>query len=215
MTPIEISQRMTRNGRVYDTPEGSFPSVTTVLSKMSDKSGLDEWVKRVGKEEADRIRDEAAARGTEMHRMIEARFFGEHVDTDNDIARRLYQSLDLQLNALKPEAIEIPLYSKTLRVAGRTDCIGFYDGELSIVDFKTSRREKKKEWVHDYFLQATLYALMAYELYELECKQIVILIAVEEGFPQVFKERVGTYAKEAISIVRRYHDLYGRGSKDS
>lgn len=209
MNLIEISQRMTRNGRVYDTPDGSFPSVTTVLSKMKDKSGLDDWVNKIGKEEADRIKNEAAARGTEMHRMIEARFFGENVETKNDVARRLYQSLELHLRTLKPEAIEIPLYSKTLRVAGRTDCIGIYDGELSVVDFKTSRKEKKKEWVHDYFIQATLYALMAYELYELECKQIVILIAVEEGFPQVFKERVRSYAKEAIDITRRYHAMFG------
>lgn len=209
MTYHEIESVTLESGKFYKTPSGNFPSVTTVLSKMSDKSGLDKWIERVGKDEANRIKKAAAERGTEMHRMIEARFFGEEVSTENDVARHLYRSLELHLAALKIEAVEIPLYSENLRIAGRADCIGLYNNELSIVDFKTSLQEKRKEWIKDYFFQATIYSLMAYELYGIECKQVVIMIAVESGFPQVFIERVSTHAKEAISIIKRYHSLYG------
>lgn len=207
---MNLVQEMTPRGRVYVTPEGNrYPSVTTVLSKMKDKSFLVEWEKRVGKEEAARIKNAAANRGTHLHKMIENRFLGNEVVSENDTARRLYRQISPQLERIQPLHLEIPLYSDNLKLAGCADFIGYYDGVLSLIDFKTSIKEKLRAWVKDYFIQATLYSLMAYERLGLECKQIIILMATEEGCAQVFKERVGTHAKEAISIVRSYHSKYG------
>lgn len=204
-------------GRIYTTPDGKeYVSVTTVLSAVSDKSWLEEWRKTVGEEVAEQITLDAASRGTSMHGIIERHYCGKLLDKDRHASGwKLYKSLLIYLKKITPLSLEMPLWSDNLRIAGRTDCVGFYENKLSVIDFKSSRREKQAEKINNYFLQCTLYALMLYELLGIECKQIVVLIGSDEGFPQVFKRETRTYIKEAISVVKRYHALFERNTNFS
>lgn len=198
----------TPSGRVYNTPDGKkYPSVTTVLSKMSDKSSLDEWRSRVGEEAARKITQDAGERGTIMHEMIESYFRNEPIDSKgNAIANKLYRSMSIYFKRMNVVDLEFALWSDTMKIAGRVDCLGYFDGVLSIIDFKSSRKEKPEQWIKDYFIQTTLYSMMLYELTGIECKQIVILISPEEGFPQVFKKPVADYIHQAYSLVKSYHE---------
>lgn len=204
-------------GRIYTTPQGNeYASVTTVLSAVSDKSWLEEWRKAVGTNVADQITRDSAARGSSMHDIIERHYLGKLVEADRQASGwKLYRSLLIYLKKVTPLSLELPLWSDNLRIAGRTDCIGIYEDRLSIIDFKSSRREKQAEKINDYFLQCTLYALMLYELLGIECRQIVVLVGSDEGFPQVFKRETRVYVKEAIDAVRRYRALSEHGSTAS
>lgn len=199
-------------GRIYTIPNGrEYVSVTTVLSAISDKSWLEEWRKAVGKDVADQITRDAAARGSSLHGIIERHFLGKLVEEDRQASGwKLYRSLLIYLKKITPISLELPLWSDNLRIAGRTDCVGIYEDRLSIIDFKSSRREKQAEKINDYFLQCTLYALMLFEQLGIECKQIVVLVGSDEGFPQVFKRETRIYGREAVDAVKRYHALYER-----
>lgn len=194
-------------GRVYHTPNGKkYPSVTTVISAVSDKSSLIAWKKRVGEAEAERITHEAATRGSIMHEMIENHLIGGVVDSKgNATAKRLFRAMSINFKRIDMVALEFVLWSDIMKVAGRVDCLGFFDGVLSIIDFKSSKKEKPEAWIQDYFIQTSLYAMMLYELTGIECKQVVILIAPEEGFPQVFKKPTADYARSAFNMVSRFH----------
>lgn len=199
-------------GRIYSRGDKHYPSVTTVLSHVTDpesKAKLEEWRRSVGEEEAERITREACAHGTSMHSLIERHFKGE-IDKEADkgeLGWRLYRGLRVFLKNIEPIALEMPLWSDTLRVAGRTDCVGYYDGVLSLIDFKSSRREKRAEDIKNYFLQCTLYAMMLHEQTGVSCKQIVILNSPRAGFalPQVFKRETRNYVKDAFNAVKCYH----------
>ena len=197
-------------GRYYHiSKDKSYPSVTTVLGKMSDKSWLEDWRNRVGYEEAARITNESCIRGTSMHLLCE-KYLDNELDLNwakNELGYPLFKSLELiHLKKITPLAQEIPLWSDKLKVAGRTDCIGYYDGVLSIIDFKTSRRDKSSSMIEDYFLQSTLYSIMLYEQTGIMCKQIVILIGVDSSYPLVFKRDTKDYVKKCIDLMRQYYE---------
>ena len=148
-----------------------YPSVTTVMSKLPEKvKGLQEWRKRVGDTEADRISAAARQRGTRVHQMVENHLNNDDVLTKlTDIPiQELYSSIDM-FKSIEPHlnkyvdniyAQEVPLYSDHLQLAGRCDCIAEFDGELAIIDFKTSIRKKDYEWLSDYFMQECAYLIM-------------------------------------------------------
>lgn len=201
-----ISESLTPGGgRTYEVPDGSrYPSVTTVLSAMQDKTWLKEWKARVGEEKAKEITTKACSRGTSMHSLIESSFKGEPLDKEAS-GYRLYKQLRIYLKNIDPLGLEVPLWSHRLKIAGRTDCIGYYKGKLSIIDYKTSRREKSSEHILNYFHQSTIYSMMALERLQIEAKQIVILIGVDDGLPQEFIRNVKDYIHEVIGIVDSYH----------
>jgi hypothetical protein len=120
---------------------------------------------------------------------------------------RLYSSLKPLLSKIKPITLETRLWSDRLQVNGRSDCIGYYDGKLSVIDFKSSLREKNEQWIEDYFIQATLYAMMILELTSIPIQQVVILIAVEQGFPQLFRRETKEFLPKAIHRARGYHSM--------
>jgi len=124
------------------------------------------------------------------------------------VDRETFQSikpvLDTHLNNVYAQ--EVPLWSEYLGVAGRVDCIAEWDGRLSVIDFKTSRKEKKKEWISNYFQQASAYCVMWEERTGIPIDQIVIAIAVDRCPPQVFVEKRDNYIKECIQTIARYKD---------
>ena len=199
--------------RLYETPTGErYPSVTTVLGKMTDKTALNEWRKRVGEEEANRVSARAASRGTSIHSMCENYVLGNEIDTSMPhnmmIFRQIKGILDEKVDMVR--ATECTLFSHHLKIAGTCDLIADYDGRLSIIDYKTSTRRKRKDWIEGYFLQCSLYAYMLWEMTGIAAKDIVVVIGVDDELdPQVFVERPSNYIEKAADLVRSYHQLYG------
>ena len=209
---FDLEAETTENGRIYKTPTGnSYPSITTVLSKSSDKTALIEWRKRVGDQEADRITKKSANRGTKLHLTCEKYLLNEL--TDFKIKTLMPDVKDFFLQ-LKPHidknvgdvyGLEQALYSDRLGIAGRTDCIAEWNGKLSIIDYKNARKEKEEEWIQGYFIQCSAYALMFEEITKKQIEQIVVLIANEEGNPQIFEREKTKYImplNERIEIFR-------------
>ena len=193
--------------RKYFTESGAaYPSVTTVLGYQSKDSIL-QWRKRVGEEEANKISRQASTRGTKIHLLCENYLDNEDVDTSrlSMLDKIMWQSFQPILNRIDNiHAQEIALYSDHLRLAGRVDCIAEFDGKLSIIDFKTSRKPKKKEWITNYFAQAAAYSIMYEERTGTPINRSVILIAVEDEEPQVFIDKRDNYVHHLLHA----RDLY-------
>lgn len=201
----ELDSVTEETGRQYLTPDGRWlNSVTTILSRVTDKSGLIEWQNRVGAEEAEKVKVQAGHRGTAVHLIAEKYLLGEpnypkgtmpvHIDTFKQIQPVIDKHID---NIV---ALEAPLYSYELMCAGRTDCIAEWDGVLSIIDFKTSRKVKKEEWIQNYFLQATAYSIMMEEVKGIHVPQFAIIIAVDHEEPQVFVKDTVLYRDEVREL---------------
>ena len=195
--------------RHYVTPEGNkYPSITTVLSEYS-RQGIMEWRKRVGNEEANRVSGKASTRGTKLHKACES-----YLDNMEPVFKTPYE-LDL-FNRFKStlhridniHAQELRMYSDHLRIAGTVDCIGEFDGRLSVIDFKTSAKPKDRSYIENYFMQCSAYAIMFEEKFDIPISQIVIAVAVEDGDPQVFIEKRDTHVKRLL----HFRDLYERKS---
>ena len=197
----DIEAVTTPEGRRYEVPGGNiYESVTTALGKRSGKKeGLAEWRKRVGMKEANRISQLTSKRGTAVHKIIEGYLNNEdtHMWGFMPDAIAMFKSVQEILNEYVDIIYlqEAPLFSHTYKLAGRTDMIGYWVNHasekwaqpaLSVVDFKTSMKPKKEEWLTDYFLQGTAYAKMFEEMYHTEIEQIVLVIAVENDTPQIF-----------------------------
>ena len=195
-------------GRVYTDPFGNtYPSITTVLSILS-REAIQAWRARVGVEEANKISRIASSRGTEVHNLLE-----RYVDNDPNfsegvmpnILQSFYDVKDvLDNNLQKVYAQEAPLYSKHLGLAGRVDCVGVWDGKNSIVDYKTSRKLKKKEWISGYFMQCAAYAVMWEERTGMPITQLVVMIAVDNELPQVFIEHRDNWIKPLFEVIEQY-----------
>jgi genome maintenance exonuclease 1 len=211
----DLSADTTDSGRVYSTPDGKYPSITTVLSILSEE-GIRAWRARVGEEEANRISSRAATRGTNVHAIIEKYLNNEKDYADGYLPNIIENFKDIQSlldNKIgKIYAQEVPLYSNHLRVAGRVDCVAEYNGAMSIIDFKTSRKLKKKEWIEGYFCQASAYAIMFEERTGIPITQLVVLIAVDNELPQVFIEHRDNWTKKLLETIKEYETrkLFGR-----
>jgi ATP-dependent exoDNAse (exonuclease V) beta subunit len=204
----ELEAITTAEGRRYVLPNGEMvPSVTTVLGAQS-KEGIEKWKEKVGEEEAAKVLHQAGVRGTEVHELAEnfinnkpdwsAGYQPANLFTFNQIRYILENNLD---NVWYQEC---PLYSMRLRTAGRLDCMAEWNGELSIIDFKTSRKPKKKEWIENYFLQASFYAAAFYELTGVAIKKAVIVMAVDGDDPQIFEEDVYKWLPKFIQVRNAY-----------
>ena len=202
--------------RFYVTPDGnSYPSITTVLS-LQDKPGLKKWRDGVGEKEAKRISKESMRIGTAVHQMAEFYLSNYIIKLKNEEKKIVdtFNRLRFLLgNINNIVGVEIPLFSDLLRVAGTTDCIAEYNGELSVIDFKTSRRPKKEEWIDDYYMQTFAYKLMFEEMTGIEIKQIVILVACVEQFEvQVFKKPAkdsDKYLTKLVNIMKENPHITG------
>lgn len=209
----DISTTTIDGKRYYVTPEGSkFVSITTLLGHFKKKS-INEWRKRVGKEKADKITAESSANGTRMHSGLELYLDGkdhkEFVKTTEE--KNQFDCIRNHLDGYLQETWyqEVPLYSNQLGVAGRVDLIGLYNNSPTIIDFKTSRKIKKKEWIYDYFMQATFYSMAFYELTGYPIKDIAILISVNKGEDfQVFHEKVGNWMVPLNDKIKEYRKIF-------
>ena len=210
----QISATTTDGVRLYETPEGNkYPSITTILS-VRKKEGLMEWRKRVGEKTANYIAGKAAARGTKVHHMCED--YLNNVPSDwpdkwekhkkNFLPHALFtQMRDNLLHRIDNiHSQECGLYSDKYRVAGRVDCIAEFDGKLSIIDFKTSTKERKDEYNESYYIQASAYAEMFEERTGIEINQICILVVTQDGVVQEFVKDKKEYLPLLIETITQW-----------
>jgi len=215
--PLDSEAKMVDGKRVYATPNGEYyPSITTVIGNNAKKqAGLAKWRARVGKEKAAAISSRSASRGTKFHSITE-----DYLNNELDIKKykdsplpvvmfeQTKKTFDRIGNIYLQEAF---LYSKHLEVAGRVDLVAEFDGELSIIDFKTSAEPKREAYLYDYFIQETAYACCFQELYSLTVKQLVTIVACENGETQVvIKPPKKEYLLKLIQYIDEYQKRYGQ-----
>ena len=194
----DVKTETLTTGRTYYTPDGAYPSITTILGKTADNTWLQKWIERVGEEEAARVSKEATDRGTLVHEYAERHFNGE------DISDLALQTLDVRqmshdLIKMAESGIdevwgqEQVLWSNKYRYAGRTDMVGIWKGKPTIIDFKTSKKKKYVKQITDYFIQCCAYAVAHNELYGTGIRNMAVLITVDGGEPQIFERDAVPY----------------------
>ena len=211
LEPLEVEPVNKDGVRFYKLPKTDkyYPSVTSITSFKNAKF-FKEWRTKIGEDEANRITARATQRGTAFHSIAEDYINGE-LDLDkyldnNPLSVRMFQSAKDTLNRIDNiHCLESFLYSHYLGLAGRVDCIAEFDGELAVIDFKTSTKEKKEDYIEHYFVQETAYAAMFLERTGIEVKKIVTLIATEEGSIQVFqKHNLDDYLQLLKSYIEEF-----------
>ena len=214
LEPLEVEPVNKDGVRFYKLPKTDkyYPSVTSITSFKNAKF-FKEWRTKIGEDEANRITARATQRGTAFHSIAEDYINGElnldkYLD-NNPLSVRMFQSAKDTLNRIDNiHCLESFLYSHYLGLAGRVDCIAEFDGELAVIDFKTSTKEKKEEHIENYFVQETAYAAMFLERTGIEVKKIVTLIATEEGSIQIFqKHNLDDY----LQLLKSYIEEFVRG----
>ena len=190
LSPLE---RETIDGvRFYKVPDEDeflkLVSITSVTSFWS-RAKFAKWRKKVGEKKANEITRKATTRGTDMHTMTEHYLLNEDLPEVQPMGDYLFKIAKPTLNKIDNiHSLEGSLYSKQLGVAGTVDCIAEYDGELAVIDFKTSKAPKPRDWIDGYFVQAAAYACMYYELTGVSVKKLVIIMACEDGECVVYEE---------------------------
>ena len=191
-----------------------YPSVTSVTGIRS-KQGILEWRKRVGEKEANRVSAAATSRGNAFHNYSEKYLKSTlcKEDKDHPLAWYMFSSAKPHLDRINNiHCLETPLWSDYLGLAGRVDCIAEFDGELAVIDFKTSTKPKRESWIENYFVQETAYAAMFLERTGLEVKKIVTLVAVEkDNSIQIFKKyNIDDY----LQLLKSYIEEFARSQHE-
>jgi genome maintenance exonuclease 1 len=207
---FDLKAETTESGRLYATPTGEkYKSITTVLSHHN-KEAIMEWRERVGAEEANRISGKASRRGTKVHKICEDYINNETTEFKLQMLMPDLKEMFFKIKPIIDEKLgdvysqEQALYSHKLKIAGRVDLIGMWDGKLSVIDFKTSAKQKEESYIQNYFMQCTAYALMFSELTGMWIDDIVVLIATEEGEPQIFERQIYDYQKPLMKYIDKY-----------
>jgi genome maintenance exonuclease 1 len=202
--PKLVRKTSADGSRVYETPSGrAYPSITTITGQYNKQAILD-WRKRVGEAEANRISTTAAKRGTRIHTLCESYLNNEHVEPDIFDAET-FKSVKPFLNNIQDiHCLETPLYSDHLEVAGTVDCIAKYNGKMSVIDFKTSKRKKSRDEIHNYFMQCAAYAVAFEERTGIPVGNIVIIMAVDDDDTIVFEEKRDDWIDDFIALRKDY-----------
>ena len=201
--------------RHYEITGKKLPSVTTILSATKSQEAIDSinrWKARVGEDQATRVKDQAASRGTNMHYHLEKYILGEgHKDLTDEgqVAGDMAQVIiDKGLGDLSEIwGSEVTLYYPGL-YAGATDLVGVYDYEDSIVDFKQSNKPKRKEWIEDYFMQLGAYAMAHNQVYDTEITQGVVLMCTPDYYFQKFQIKGKEFIKYQHKFLERVDKYY-------
>lgn len=212
----QLKRIQTPQGRKYvGTDENPVPSVTTILGDTGDKTALIAWRKRVGDAEANRISTESAGLGTKVHNALEKYILGEEWDTFGNnhvsvLAESMTKSMIDGMELVDTlYGVEVGLIAQGL-YAGTSDAIGIYEGEEAIIDFKTAKKMKKREWIDDYFMQGCAYALAHNEMFESKIKKVVILMVDRESNFKDFIIEGEEFDKYCGKWAERLADYYGK-----
>jgi len=204
---IELQTINVDGKRLYLTPDGQkYPSITTVLPHYK-KDAIIEWRKRVGEAEANKISTKASRRGTKVHKLCE-----DYLNNEKNIYEGYTPDNIEMFESIKPilDDIEVvygqekTLFSHHLKTAGRVDCVGVFRNKKCIIDFKTSAKPKKWEWIDNYFMQGAGYSVMWEEMTGMPISNIAIIIAVDNEEPQIFMEKRDTWIEKFIELRTDY-----------
>jgi hypothetical protein len=208
----DLIQENSGQGRTYLTPSGArYPSVSSVMGKIN-QGAIIAWRKRVGTVEANRVSTDAAGRGTTLHKVCES-YLNNDLKPDEELGDRtnqLFQQLRpwLDQHVQTVHGTEVPLYSDTLKLAGTCDLIVTIDGIMTVVDYKTSGKPKRRDWCQHYVLQCAAYALMIHERTGLRVPHVAILIAVEgQTQPTIICEKTRPHLDELYEVLTTYGAL--------
>ena len=199
-------KRQNIDGARYYTVNGRpMVSITSVTSHWNKQIFVD-WRKRIGEAEANRITRRATSRGTATHSLIENHLLNKEVEFDKPSPKMLFlQAKETLKNINNIYALEESLYSEELGVAGTVDCIAEYNGELSIIDFKTAEKPKPRDWIENYFVQAAAYACMFFERTGIPVKKLVIIMTCENGEVTVYEEYDKIkYMKKLVLYIQKF-----------
>ena len=205
---LELNKKETNGIRLYNLPNGDWvPSITSVTSFYNRQIFID-WRKKVGIEEANRITKRATTRGTDFHEAAQAYLMNLQMDWNEfmPLTKIMFAHAKPYLDKINNiHAIERTLYSEYLGLAGRVDCIGEYEGELAVIDFKTSDKIKPEKWMENYFVQETFYAAAYYELTGIPVKKLITLMVTPSGEVKVFDKRnKGDYIKLLVRYIKEF-----------
>jgi len=214
LEPLETIE--VAGARYYVTPaKKKYPSVTTVLG-YEEKDGITKWKKRVGSVEAKRVLDYASELGTAVHKLTEYYLLNQEQKREelfyssSQHARVMFNSFTTNLDKINNiVALEAPLYSNLLKLAGRTDCIAEYKNVPAIIDFKTSKNMKEEWWIENYFMQGTAYSLMYQELTKKKIEDIVILMVNYDCSLNVYHKKRDKYIKPLLTLIKRVLPNFG------
>jgi|TARA_B100001057_G_scaffold251159_1_gene251374 genome maintenance exonuclease 1 len=208
--PIEVGKLVQVNskaGRYYETPSGAkYPSVTSV-TKLHSQASILAWKERVGEEEAGRISRRALGRGNKIHSLAEKYLLNEGDCSDDFSKADFGQMIPFLDNINNIRCLETKLYSDHLKVAGTADCIAEYEGKLTVIDFKTSAKMKKREWVKDYFMQCSAYAVMFEERTSIPIERLLLIINVEDEGIQLMDGRRDDYIEDFLDLRETFRKL--------
>ena len=200
--------------RFYEIDGQNYPSVTSVLSIRS-KEGIQKWRDSIGNDVANWEMNRAARRGTATHTLVEQYLKGETPSIRSVLPLGLFKLLRPYVDQIDNiRFLETIMYSHKLKLAGQVDCIGEYNGKLSVIDFKSANKLKEESWIENYFIQTTAYAEMYEELYGEKIEQLVILIASEDGTSQSFVKETKDYKQKLIVAIEDFYKYYKNKNKD-
>jgi genome maintenance exonuclease 1 len=205
---LELDCKTTESIRLYNLPSGKWvPSITSVTS-FYNREIFVKWRKKVGIEEANRITKRATARGTDFHQVCQDYLENKELVWENyqPTSKFMFYHAKPYLDKINNiHAIERTLYSEYFGLAGRVDCIAEYEGELAIIDFKTSGKIKPEKWLENYFVQETAYACMYYELTQIPIKKLITLMVTPDGEVKIFDKRnKGDYIKLLVKYIKEF-----------
>ena len=208
--PVEIGKLVQVNakgGRYYETPSGAkYPSVTSV-TRLHNLESIQAWKDKVGEEEAGKISRRALARGNKIHSLAEKYLLNEG-DMSDDFSKADFGQMIPYLNKINNiHCLETQLYSDHLQTAGTVDCIGEYEGKLTVIDFKTSAKLKKREWVKDYFMQCSAYAVMYEERTGTPIERLLLIINVEDEGVQLIDGKRDDYIGDFLDLRETFRKL--------
>ena len=201
-------ERQTIDGvRYYTLPSGNkkLVSITSVISHYK-KDFFNNWRKRVGIEEANKITKRATSRGTDTHSLIESYLLNEILPPVQVISEYLFKIAKPTIKRINNiHCLESSLYSEVLGVAGSVDTIADFDDELSVIDYKTSKEPKPIEWLEGYFVQAMFYGMAYYEMTGTQIKKLVIIMTCENGECVIYEERdLKKYMKLVVKYIKKF-----------
>ena len=205
----EVTTQTIKGKRFYITPEGNkYPSITSVLSDRN-KDGIVKWRQSVGSDVANQIMRSAASRGTALHTLVENYLNNEELSKQDVLPVALFTLLKPELDNINSIRMqEGGLYSDKWEVAGRVDCIAEYKGKLSVIDFKTSTKEKQEQWIENYFIQGSAYCEMYEETFKEPIEQVVILIVTEDGAVQSFVKNKKDYLPLLGPAIKEFNEIF-------
>ena len=200
--------------RFYQIDGKNYPSITTVLG-VQKKEGLEKWRKAVGEEAAKWEMGRAARRGKATHTLVEQYIKGETPSIRDVLPLGLFRLMKPYIDQIdNVQLSEEIMYSHKLTVAGQVDCVADYNGKLSVIDFKTANKERKEDWIENYYIQTCAYAIMYEELFGKRIEQLVILMAGEDGTMRSFIRDKKDFEPKLEESIKYFYKYYEKLNKD-